>query len=91
MSIKIGQKKLIIEIECEHIKPLSALAEYQSGLVSLLHIADVAKDKHGEVEIENGLFYTTNLLKEMLLTLDQQSVLNEALNAKQIEQFNNWV
>lgn len=88
--IRLEKNKLIIEIECKNSSPLSVLAEYQLALIDLIHIADLKTGHHSESEINNGMHFTTNLLKEMNLTEDQANVLNTSLSESKLKEFNNW-
>lgn len=90
MSVKINGKKLIIEIEYGTQAPLAVLSDYQKGLVSLLHIANLEHGAHGEDEKQFAVFHTTNLINEMSISLDQYEVLNNALTKEEEKRFNEW-
>ncbi len=89
MGVKINGNKLIIEIDCCNQQPLAALADYQHGLTSLLHIAKLL-DEHPKAEVNTAMFHSTNLLFQMLISPTQYGVLSDGLNEESIVTFNKW-
>lgn len=88
--IRIEKDKLIIEIPCKGREPLSALAEFQKSLIDLLHIANLKTGQHPERTIINGVHFTTNLLHEMMISEDQNAVINKVLITDGMDEFNKW-
>lgn len=88
--IRIDKNKLVIEINCKGIEPLSALVQYQEAIIALLHIADLRSGQHSYNEITDGVFFGTNLLKEMMISEGQNAVINKLLIENKMDEFNKW-
>lgn len=85
--IRLEENKLIIEIKTDF--PLQILGEYQNGLITALNLIFMHEhDNYTDSRLEDGIRFTTELLREMQLSSDQSNILYKALSKKEVTDFN---
>lgn len=85
--VRISENKLTIEINCNN--PLSTLADFQKGLLNMMEIANLNSQEHAPDIIKDGMFYTSRLIKEMLISPGQNEIINDTISKDGLTRFNN--
>lgn len=85
--VRINKDKLIIEINCNN--PLATLVNFQTGLMTMIQIANL-DCMSGTETVKEGVWHTSKLIKEMSVSFDQMERISDHLNDEEIQEFNRW-
>lgn len=88
--VRIAEKKLIIEISTGSQEPMAVLADFQRGIIDLMSVIPYGHTDTPNEHLDFGMHIITRLMREIILTQDQGSRLNEGLTEQQIEEVNKW-
>jgi hypothetical protein len=66
-----------------------SLADFQNGLLNMIEIANLNSHEHALDTIKEGVIQTSRLIKEMLISPDQNEIINNTLSDERLNRFNN--